>query len=158
MDQVIEFQLATSDFSPPSPSSSLACYFVYMLVSCDKKRTYIGCTNNLKKRLRQHNGEIVGGARATARSRPWTFFGFCYCTSCPLNRSEACRLETHWKRASFSETKKRSKYKKISQEDNKFLKSDFDFDLESKRIQNRLLGIQKACNFLSYSFQLKKLN
>ena len=32
-------------------------YFVYMLkcVSSDKKRTYVGFTNNLKNRLRNHN-------------------------------------------------------------------------------------------------------
>ena len=32
-------------------------YFVYILkcVSSDKKRTYVGYTNNLKKRLNKHN-------------------------------------------------------------------------------------------------------
>ena len=32
-------------------------YFVYMLkcVSSDKKRTYVGFTNNLKNRLKNHN-------------------------------------------------------------------------------------------------------
>jgi predicted GIY-YIG superfamily endonuclease len=29
------------------------------------KRTYNGMTNNVERRFRQHNGELVGGARAT---------------------------------------------------------------------------------------------
>lgn len=33
-------------------------------------RTYVGVAVNLHRRLRQHNGELVGGARAT-RGRSW---------------------------------------------------------------------------------------
>lgn len=48
-------------------------FFCYMLQSADKKRTYIGATVNPNRRLRQHNGEIVGGARATHRvAGEWT--------------------------------------------------------------------------------------
>lgn len=32
---------------------------------------YVGCTTNLKRRLRQHNGEIKGGAKYTSKHRPW---------------------------------------------------------------------------------------
>ena len=38
--------------------------FVYLLVST-KGNTYIGATIDLDRRLRQHNGEIKGGAHAT---------------------------------------------------------------------------------------------
>lgn len=39
---------------------------VYLL--CDANgRTYIGATVDLRRRLRQHNGELVGGARRTSR-------------------------------------------------------------------------------------------
>ena len=47
-------------------------YTVYCLQSTqDPSKTYIGCTNNPVRRLRQHNGEIVGGARFTRAHRPW---------------------------------------------------------------------------------------
>ncbi len=40
-------------------------FFVYLLVSCDKKSTYVGASVDVDHRLRQHNGELAGGARAT---------------------------------------------------------------------------------------------
>jgi len=40
-------------------------YYVYLLESTDK-RTYVGATVDLDHRLRQHNGEISGGAVATS--------------------------------------------------------------------------------------------
>lgn len=36
-------------------------------------RSYIGKTNNLDRRLRQHNEEIAGGARSTRGRGPWTY-------------------------------------------------------------------------------------
>jgi structure-specific endonuclease subunit SLX1 len=41
-----------------------------MLVSTDFRKTYVGATIDPNRRLRQHNGEIVGGARAT-KGRHW---------------------------------------------------------------------------------------
>jgi len=38
--------------------------FVYLL-ECTDKSTYVGATVDLEHRLRQHNGEIKGGAHAT---------------------------------------------------------------------------------------------
>ena len=40
-------------------------YFVYMLkcVSCEKKRTYVGYTNNIKSRINLHN--LSKGAKFT---------------------------------------------------------------------------------------------
>lgn len=43
-----------------------------MLVSARARRTYVGVTNELERRLAQHNGVRPGGARSTRAGRPWT--------------------------------------------------------------------------------------
>jgi len=45
-------------------------WFVYVLVS-RAGRTYVGVTTDVARRLRQHNGALKGGARATRAHRPW---------------------------------------------------------------------------------------
>jgi len=51
-------------------------WYCYLLKSATNKhnRTYNGSTNDLTRRLRQHNGEIAGGAKATSRNRPWHYY------------------------------------------------------------------------------------
>ena len=44
-------------------------YFTY-LVRCSDGTYYAGSTTDIKKRLRQHNGEITGGAHYTKIRRP----------------------------------------------------------------------------------------
>ena len=71
---------------------------VYLLQSVDGRSTYIGATKNMHRRLRQHNGEIAGGARATRRrSGQWqvacTIQGF-------PSWSAALSFEWRWKRLS----------------------------------------------------------
>ena len=41
-------------------------YNLYLLKHTNHNRTYLGITNNLKRRLRQHNCEIKGGAKYTS--------------------------------------------------------------------------------------------
>ena len=45
-------------------------WFVYVLVS-RAGRTYVGVAKDVARRLRQHNGELRGGARSTRAGRPW---------------------------------------------------------------------------------------
>ena len=44
-------------------------WFVY-LVQCSDGSFYAGVTTDLERRVRQHNGEIVGGATYTRARRP----------------------------------------------------------------------------------------
>lgn len=46
-------------------------YLCYMITTGGYTHTYVGITHDMKNRLRQHNGEISGGAKATSRFRDW---------------------------------------------------------------------------------------
>jgi len=47
------------------------CYILESEHPNYKGWTYTGMTNNMKRRLRQHNCEIKGGARYTRNKGPW---------------------------------------------------------------------------------------
>ena len=65
-------------------------WVVYVLVSESRSETYVGITTHLERRLEQHNGASPGGARTTARGRPWRVGA----TSGPFaTRAEAQRVE-----------------------------------------------------------------
>ena len=55
--------------------TTMNSYFVYLLICSDGSASYVGATVDLDHRLRQHNGEIKGGAVATTskltKNRSW---------------------------------------------------------------------------------------
>jgi predicted GIY-YIG superfamily endonuclease len=64
--------------------------YVYLLQS--NKKTYIGATVNLQRRLRQHNREIKGGAKYTTSKKglgTWDYHGFIL----GLDKSTALSIE-----------------------------------------------------------------
>lgn len=52
------------------------CYILRNLTEVHKNRTYNGFTNRPKNRLRQHNGELKGGARYTSKygNKSWEMY------------------------------------------------------------------------------------
>ena len=73
-------------------------YYCYMLYTDDLSKTYVGATTEPDRRLRQHNKEISGGAKATgiSVSKGLTWQRACYITGIPEWRS-ALQIEWRWK-------------------------------------------------------------
>ena len=57
--------------------------------------TYIGATVDKDRRLRQHNGQLQGGAKATSR-RPGEWYRVCHVSGFPDSHT-ALSFEWHWK-------------------------------------------------------------
>lgn len=56
---------------------------------------YVGCTTDVLRRLKQHNGFLVGGGKYTARHKPWQL----RCIHGPyFGQSEALKAERALKR------------------------------------------------------------
>ena len=67
-------------------------YIVYLLYNTCNNKTYLGITNNSKRRIRQHNGEIKGGAKYTNAFKGdgcWKY----YLKIFNLNKSQALSIE-----------------------------------------------------------------
>ena len=77
------------------------CYLLWSTTSSAAPRQlrYIGMTVDPRRRLRQHNGELAGGARATRGKGPWRFA--LVLAGLPSMR-EALRAEWRWKRIARS--------------------------------------------------------
>ena len=74
-------------------------WVVYMLQSASTGRFYIGVTNTLDRRLKQHNGALKGGAKATRAGRPWQVVYHERCQS----RGQAQSREAELKKLSRAE-------------------------------------------------------
>lgn len=78
------------------------CYFIYT----NNNKTYIGATIDIDHRLRQHNGELSGGAKYTSiqikNGFEWKIG--CYLKNIPEWRS-ALQIEWKWKQLGRTEYK-----------------------------------------------------
>lgn len=66
----------------------------YILQSTIGDTTYNGYTNNICRRIRQHNGEIKGGARGT-KGRQWKYIAIVTSLEPSFDKSSALSLEWH---------------------------------------------------------------
>jgi predicted GIY-YIG superfamily endonuclease len=55
-----------------NPVDKLKGKWICYCLHNSKKYTYVGITNDFRRRHRQHNGEITGGAKYTRKYRPWS--------------------------------------------------------------------------------------
>ena len=75
-----------------SESQQQHCYILY-----SNNRTYVGYTVDPARRLRQHNGLIKGGARATRRAQNWAFMAIVTSNDPAFTNIMALSLEWHIK-------------------------------------------------------------
>lgn len=61
-------------------------------------KTYVGCTNNFERRIRQHNSEIKGGAICTTKAcnNGCSWYPILFATGF-VSQKEALSFEWHWK-------------------------------------------------------------
>ena len=71
MEQIVDLKLDYSEdlINSKKDLNKPTNYVVYLLVNTIHNKTYIGITNNPTRRLRQHNGELVGGAKYTTSNK-----------------------------------------------------------------------------------------
>lgn len=69
-------------------------YYAYLIYSPLLSATYIGITNDIYKRILQHNNILSGGAKSTKKTNDWMYYCFVGCFN---NKSEAMRFEWLWK-------------------------------------------------------------
>ncbi len=85
----------TKSESAQQSSQTSQNWTVYLL-RCADNSLYCGITTNLEKRLRQHNGELVGGAKYTKVRQPCELVY----TESTENRSQASQREYQIKQLS----------------------------------------------------------
>ena len=114
--------------------------FVFLLVS-NTGSTYVGATVDLDRRLRQHNGEIKGGAKITSRRDSWR--RHCYVSGFPTWKA-ALQFEWRWKQLTRKIKKNRAELVAVNA---------VNFPLERRLCAlTDLLALERStCNAIPYS-------
>jgi putative endonuclease len=101
-------------------------YYCYVIKSKSCNDTYTGITNDLDKRLKQHNGILAGGAKCTKKHNDWE-----YCKIMKFNDKQLAQsFEWHLKHKKSM----RGKWIRVSGLDNKVnrimeLNNEYEFDI-----------------------------
>jgi predicted GIY-YIG superfamily endonuclease len=104
-----------TDAKAPKERGTPKTWYVYLLTTLDEKRTYIGASVDVQRRLRQHNGEICGGARYTSR-RPgqWKVVSF---LTIGHDKIRALRTEYKLKKRSKGVAQRLAKFRTVAREE-----------------------------------------
>lgn len=95
-----------------TPNDSDKNYLVYVLTNTSHNKTYVGITNKPDRRIRQHNGELVGGAKYTTGNKgegQWKFYGFIRHLDKHTSLSLEKKIKIRSKKVSGSPIEKRTK-------------------------------------------------
>jgi predicted GIY-YIG superfamily endonuclease len=80
--------------------AALSPQYCYIIYSPSKNRTYVGYTVEPTRRIRQHNGIIKGGAKATSIASDWRFLSIITSNSPTFTNILALSIEWHLKHPS----------------------------------------------------------
>ncbi|CAK9055053.1 unnamed protein product [Durusdinium trenchii] len=100
---VVEVSSGESDEVAADQQGEDGGFCCYLLASVTRRRAYTGITTDLSRRLRQHNGELRGGAKATRAGGPWQVV--CVVQGFP-SKVDACQFEWRAKRQIAVQSKK----------------------------------------------------
>lgn len=119
-------------------------WFVYILESSTGKKSYVGKTNDPKRRLRQHNGERSGGARYT-RGGKWKIKYLFYNIPDETTALQfECNLKARYRCKVLSALKKDAHIKCVVKSQMREL-APAPLSAASKRLREALFVLQKPC-------------
>lgn len=136
------YSIIESGKPPPIVEILNSPHLIYILKSTNPKfpnRTYVGYTVNLRRRLRQHNGIIKGGAKYTRVGRPYKLV--CYIEGFP---SKSNALQFEWR--CHNPGGKSKDHKKIKARYRRYKGMD-----RRQRILQFVLGLEKWTKNALYS-------
>lgn len=74
-------------------------HYIYILCNENNQRTYVGYTTDPTRRLRQHNGQLAGGAKYTQRCQGWALWTVIHSPS--FTKKTALSFEWHLKHQKY---------------------------------------------------------
>ena len=90
--------LDQQDLLPLTLQPNPTLNYCYILYNDQNNSTYNGYTNNLQRRIRQHNGEIKGGAKyTTRRDVEWKYLAYITVDDSAFTQKRALSCEWHCK-------------------------------------------------------------